>query len=251
MDCPYCRQRVHPQAVLCRHCRHDLTVVGRLQYRISELEAELARMALAAPKGTSKTKAASLRSSPRTLVAFLTVSAIVSIPVLAALTIRAYAPYPARPISLAAVPAIIGLCAGLIVPNARLRWMVAASIAYSLLATAGVDMLVFDLNLVEVFLYDARELAGRFLLLVAGGSLGRWIRRRRYQLADEDDVGQRLASEFSRARAKHLPMSQIQIDKLAKVINALAPILTFVATIVGAYLTYLAAISKPVERGGG
>jgi hypothetical protein len=44
IDCPYCRLQVHPQAVLCPHCRSPLGLVAPLTVKVAELEAEVQRL---------------------------------------------------------------------------------------------------------------------------------------------------------------------------------------------------------------
>ena len=39
MNCPYCIEQIHDNAVVCRHCKRDHHLVRMLQSRIAELEA--------------------------------------------------------------------------------------------------------------------------------------------------------------------------------------------------------------------
>src|SRR4029077_17734889 len=42
MKCPFCAEEVKDDAVVCKHCRHDLTVVRALIARVGELTKQVA-----------------------------------------------------------------------------------------------------------------------------------------------------------------------------------------------------------------
>lgn len=58
IECPYCRLGVHPEAVVCPHCRSPLGLLAPLVRRVAELEAEVSRLQNLMPRGPAEPDAA-------------------------------------------------------------------------------------------------------------------------------------------------------------------------------------------------
>jgi hypothetical protein len=81
------------------------------------------------------------------------------------------------------------------------------------------------------------------LMFLTGGLLGDWRERRRYPSDIRPGYAEAIAARIARHHEKNASvMPRERVKHLADIASAIAPLLTFVASILAAYLTYLAAL---------
>jgi hypothetical protein len=250
--CPYCTEAIAAASVICRYCRQNVGVALSLLRRVAELE-QLIEVA----------QVESLPGEPlNDAHAIPDVSLAPAIPkrrhfaLLGVANIAAYATFltwisvnaeslpKSVGVALLFFPFASGALFGFIYSGVFFRKQLLVSAV-----TVGISIGPFlTRDLMNGLFRFPQDLALTAVALIipglissAGSVTGRWIRSlrrggvrqgRAIKLAD------RLlrTPNASVSRAKFVPA-------LAALIGAIAPVLTFVASLVGAYLTYLAAVA--------
>jgi uncharacterized protein (TIGR03382 family) len=84
-----------------------------------------------------------------------------------------------------------------------------------------------------------------FFLTVFGAIVGVWLRRRRRYEAEPPTYARNVAKAMVGTKERNKGEADKRLEQFTKLTTALVPILTFIASIVAAYLTYLTATNKP------
>ncbi len=137
------------------------------------------------------------------------------------------------------IPIPAGIAVGLWWPGRHLAAYVGMGLLLGITDLVGVVWKVRHLGAdwVPVFLV---YIVGGAVLFVSGGAFGDWIEQRRMQHPVPSRLASRLAARLVPAGSSAPAVRDAQAKWLAQVISAFAPVLTFAATIITAWLSYLA-----------
>lgn len=267
MRCHYCDEEVRDAAQVCRHCGQNLTLTAPLSRRIAELEAEASKLRaendallqkdeeLQAFR-TRRAQALAWKNEPASSSTRMGWAVAASLG--AVIAVLGFWDQRVRDVSFmsdwfryteilvglslawATIPLISGFTDGLRLPGRRLRRYAIDGIVF-----AAIAVIVFSL----VFLYVSTGILASFVagatvwfLSLTGALLGDLTKRIRGG-EPARPVRLRLADEFSayRQRSPLVQTNATGFARMGQFLQAVSPLLTFAAAIVGGVFTYLAA----------
>lgn len=278
MNCPYCKESIKAEALVCRYCHRDVFPPGRLYEELRKLQktvdaqsetlhllsTEFTRISRRAPKQSDLAGTKLLTEPPDQITAQRRTALMTAVTVLVPATIEvlSYAYMRAHGffsmlvfVLLALIPFPFGVWMAKVTPGRHLARYVGLGLLIGIVGFMGTVFLYWaDIGKIELRLINepaellalAVLILGPGLIFIAGSVIGDWW----------EGFGPRRSSEVARRAARLLTPDDVdknlredRVTKLASVFSALTPLLGLLGTLATAYFTYLAAVNQKASEG--
>jgi len=253
MRCVYCLEGIADGAIVCGHCGRDIDLVRPFEARISKIEQQLATLSAMVMAITSEPSADTdeLATRPaRRIPHQLTIPFVLSV----ACSSVSYYMFRRSPngqlwlILSICMPLPFGFWSGIWWGGKHARAYLASGAIAGLVNMIAATMLAgavtrfADLADWSALYVVAIYVAGGALLFTAGGLFGDQIERYYLGTPSTGSAARSIAKNLLRLEGR--PATSDRISRLQHAISAIAPLLTFIGSLITAYLTYRATILK-------